>query len=66
MEPTLLEQHEAHVARVQAAASRNASWGTIVVLIVILAMIITGAFYTWGKRVAEEKALMEEIESQRY
>lgn len=66
MEPTLLEEHQAHVKRVQDAASRNASWGTVIVILVIMGMIITGAFYSWGKRVAEERARMDEIESQRY
>jgi len=59
-------EHEAHVRQVQEAASRNASWGTIIVIIVLLGMIVTGAFYAWGKRVAEERAHMELIESQRY
>lgn len=65
-EHVLAPEHQEHVERVQQAASRNASWGTIIVLIVIVGMIITGAFYAWGKRVAEERALMQEIERQRY
>ena len=65
-EHVLTPEHQEHVERVQQAASRNASWATIIVLIVIMGMIITGAFYAWGQRVAEERALMEEIERQRY
>lgn len=65
-ESTLTPEHQEHVERVQAAASKNASWATIIVLFVIMVMIITGAFYAWGKRVAEERALMEAVESQRY
>lgn len=59
-------EHIEHVRQVQAAASRNASWGTIVVIVVLLGMIVTGAFYAWGKRIAEERAYEELIESQRY
>jgi len=60
--PELQEQ----VRQVQEAASKNASWGTVFVIIVLLAMIVTGAFYAWGKRIAEEKAYLELLESQRY
>lgn len=65
-EQTLAEKHQEHVERVQKAASKNASWATVIVLFVIMVMIITGAFYAWGKRIAEERAMMEAIESQRY
>ncbi len=33
------------------------SWGTIFALIIIVAMIVVGALYAWGKRIAEERAL---------
>jgi len=59
-------EHAEHVRKVQEAASRNASWGTIIVIFVLLGMIVTGAFYAWGKRVAEERAYEALIESQRY
>jgi hypothetical protein len=37
--------------------SRQAqSWGTVISIIVIVLMIVIGAFYSWGKRVAEQKA----------
>ena len=55
-----------HVKQVQAAASRNASWGTIIVILVMLGMIVTGAFYAWGKRIAQEEAYEALLESQRY
>lgn len=47
-------------------AARNASWGTMIVIVIILTMIVTAALYSWGERVAEEKALQAEYESQRY
>jgi hypothetical protein len=59
-------EHIEHVRQVQAAASRNASWGTIIVIVVMLGMIVTGAFYAWGKRVAQEEAYEALLESQRY
>ena len=33
------------------------SWGTVISIVIIVLMIIVGAFYSWGKRVAEERAL---------
>ncbi|MDB5244772.1 MAG: hypothetical protein JWN18_642 [Parcubacteria group bacterium] len=33
------------------------SWGAFLSIVVIMLMIIIGAFYAWGKRIAEEKAL---------
>ena len=59
-------EHIEHVKQVQEAASRNASWGTIIVILVMLGMIITGAFYAWGKRIAQEEAYEALLESQRY
>ncbi|MDO8624242.1 MAG: hypothetical protein Q7R54_02700 [bacterium] len=40
---------------------KQQSWGTIVSLVIIIAMIVVGAFYAWGKRIAEERALIEQI-----
>jgi hypothetical protein len=38
--------------------SKNAqSWGAAISIVVIMLMIIIGAFYAWGKRVAQENAL---------
>lgn len=31
------------------------SWGAIIAMVVILAMIIIGAFYSWHKRTSTEK-----------
>lgn len=30
------------------------SWGAIISIIIIVLMIIVGAFYAWGKRIAEQ------------
>ena len=29
------------------------SWGTLISIIIIVLMIITGAFYAWGNRIAQ-------------
>ena len=34
------------------------SWGTAISIVVIVLMIIIGAFYAWGERIAEENALL--------
>lgn len=34
------------------------SWGVVISIVIIMLMIITGAFYAWGKRIAEENALI--------
>lgn len=33
------------------------SWGAVVSITVIVLMIIIGAFYSWGNRIAQERAL---------
>ena len=34
------------------------SWGAIISIIVIVLMIIIGAFYAWGARIAEQNDLL--------
>ncbi len=34
------------------------SWGVVISIIIIVLMIVIGAFYSWGKRIAEENALL--------
>ena len=33
------------------------SWGAFLSIVIIVLMIIVGAFYAWGKRIAQEQAL---------
>ena len=42
---------------------KQQSWGTIISLLIIVAMIVVGAFYAWGKRIAAEQALIEAASS---
>ena len=40
--------------------SRKAqSWGALISIIIIVLMIIIGAFYSWGKRIAEVNVPIE-------
>jgi hypothetical protein len=39
------------------------SWGAIIAMIIIVLMIVVGAFYAWGKRIAEERAAIEAASS---
>ena len=43
---------------------KQQSWGTIASLVIIVAMIVVGALYSWGKRIAEEKALLEQLKTE--
>jgi len=31
------------------------SWGALIAIVVIMAIVVVGAFYAWGKRVAQEQ-----------
>lgn len=33
------------------------SWGAVISIIIIVLMIVIGAFYAWGNRISQEKAL---------
>jgi hypothetical protein len=37
------------------------SWGTVISIVIILLMVVVGAFYTWGKKIAEERALVQQL-----
>ena len=34
------------------------SWGTLLAIVVIVLMVVVGAFYAWGKRISEEHNLV--------
>ena len=40
---------------------RNASWGAVISIVIILAMVIIGAFYSWGQRISEEKSAQNQV-----
>ena len=43
---------------------RNASWGAIISITIILAMVIIGAFYSWGQRISQVRATEAQAQSQ--
>jgi len=38
-------------------SSKAQQWGVVVSIVIIVLMIIVGAFYAWGQRIAEQDAL---------
>ncbi len=42
---------------------REASWGAIISIAIILTMVIVGAFYSWGQRISEERAVQAQLQS---
>lgn len=34
-------------------SQKQQSWGVLISIVVIVLMIVIGAFYSWGKRIAE-------------
>lgn len=49
-EPLLPEK----TASIPAMPSRKAqSWGALISIVIIVLMVVGGAFYTWGKRISE-------------
>lgn len=40
---------------------KQQQWGAVISIVIIVLMIIIGAFYSWGKRIAEENAIIENL-----
>lgn len=38
---------------VKTPSAKQQSWGTVISIAIIVAMVVVGAFYAWGKRIAE-------------
>lgn len=38
------------------SSKEKSSFGSLITLVVIVAVIVIGAFYVWGERVAQEEA----------
>jgi hypothetical protein len=49
---------------VPSSIHRNASWGAIISITIILTMIIVGAFYSWGQRIRQDQALEAQLHAQ--
>lgn len=46
-----------HVPEPAARTPTQQSAGAVIAIVVIMLMIIIGAFYSWNKRIAEQRAL---------
>lgn len=38
------------------------NWGALISIVVIVSMVVIGAFYAWGKRIAEEPGYRAQVE----
>ncbi|MFZ2555629.1 MAG: hypothetical protein WAX57_02215 [Minisyncoccia bacterium] len=45
-------------------SAKAQSWGAFVSIIIIVLMVVVGAFYAWNKRIAETKAPSSELINQ--
>ncbi len=45
-------------------SARQQSWGVVISIVVIVGMITIGAFYAWGERIEEERALTMPTETE--
>ncbi len=39
---------------------KQQSWGALISIIIIVVMIVIGAFYAWGKRITEQNIIVPE------
>ncbi len=51
---TPAEPIEPVVALPGVPSQKQQQWGVVISIIVIVGMIVIGAFYSWGKRIAEQ------------
>lgn len=42
------------------------SWGAVISIIIIMLMIVIGAFYAWGQRIAKQSAFTDQPNLQSY
>jgi len=45
-------------------SQKQQSWGVVISIVVIVGMIVVGAFYAWGKRISQERAFTTPVEAQ--
>ena len=38
-------------------SQKQQQWGVVISIVIIVLMIVIGAFYSWGKRIAQQNAL---------
>lgn len=42
-------------------SQKQQSWGVLISIVVIVLMIVIGAFYSWGKRIAEVRVPADSV-----
>ncbi|MFA6519312.1 MAG: hypothetical protein WCT41_00595 [Candidatus Paceibacterota bacterium] len=40
-------------------SAKQQQWGVVISIVIIMLMIIIGAFYAWGQRIAENRGIIE-------
>lgn len=46
-----------------APSAKAQSWGVVISIVIIVLMILIGAFYSWGKRITEQNSLITQTAS---
>lgn len=42
---------------------KQQSWGALISIIIIVCMVVIGAFYAWGERIADDKEISDPIDN---
>ncbi len=58
MEPEKLLPPGEPVPPIGVPSPAQQSWGVVISIVIIVLMVVIGAFYAWGKRIAQENALI--------
>lgn len=45
----------------QMPSPKQQQWGVVISIVIIVLMIVIGAFYSWGKRIAQENAIIDNL-----
>lgn len=53
-----MEEVQTNITQPGVPSAKAQSWGTVISIIVIVLMIVIGAFYAWGKRIAEQNQIV--------
>jgi hypothetical protein len=61
MEPTPVIQTNEVLPKLP--TRKQQSWGAVISIVIIMLMIIIGAFYAWGERISQERTLPVQVEN---
>jgi len=59
MEPEKLLPPSEPAPQMGVPSQKQQSWGVVISIIIIVLMVIIGAFYAWGQRIAQDQAFTE-------